>query len=445
MAALGAALAVGNPAPYSAVVRLPDQGIHLASASPERFLSRDGRRVWSSPIKGTAPKPEMLTEKDRAENLMIVDLVRNDLGRVCEYGTVEVPALWSVEHHPGLVHLVSTVEGRLRRDHGWADAIDATFPPGSVTGTPKLAALEGDPPRSSLFPGLSTAALWAGSTPTGAAGDLNVAIRTFWIEAGRLHLGTGGAITWDSDAAGEWAETELKARRLLDVASPRTGGGRAVDVVGQLWIDGDLQPAAEATVSAVDHGVTVGDGVFETMKVVRGRAVRTAPPPREATDLRRAHCRLPVPFEDEVLAQAVAEVIAANPDAGRVRSTLTGGPGPLGSDRGAHPPTTIVAAAPLVPWEPRTSIVVVPWKRNEHGALAGVKSTSYAENVIALEFARDRGASEAIFANTSGQLCEGTGTEHLRRCRGSPGDSPSLLRLPGRHHTPAPARAGRGG
>jgi branched-chain amino acid aminotransferase len=103
-------------------------------------------------------------------------------------------------------------------------------------------------------------------------------------------------------------------------------------------------------------------------------------------------------------------VIDANSGAGRIRITLTGGPGPLGSSRGAHPATTIVAAAELTPWDPTASVVVGPWLRNERSALAGVKSTSYAENVIALEYAHERGASETLFANTAGNLCEGTGT-----------------------------------
>jgi para-aminobenzoate synthetase component 1 len=218
IAALGAALAEGNPAPYSAVVRLPSLGCEVASASPERFLWRDGDIVRSSPIKGTAPVEAGLTEKDRAENLMIVDLVRNDLGRVCEWGSVHVPALFAVEHHPGLVHLVSTVEGRLRPGLGWADAIDATFPPGSVTGAPKLAALDViaqlEPEPRGVYCG---AVGWVDADA--GQGDLNVAIRTFWVEEGQLHLGTGGGITWDSEPDDEWEETELKARRLLQVAS----------------------------------------------------------------------------------------------------------------------------------------------------------------------------------------------------------------------------------
>src|SRR5438093_787630 len=218
VAALGAALAMGNPAPYSAVVRLPSAGVHVASASPERFLRREGDVVESRPIKGTAPAPDAFPAKDRAENVMIVDLVRNDLGRVCEYGSVSVPGLCEVERHPGLVHLVSTVRGRLRRDSGWPELVAATFPPGSVTGAPKLAALDVIGRLEPVPRGVYCGAVgWVDADAR--RGDLNVAIRTFWIEGGALHVGTGGAITWDSTPAGEWQETELKARRLLAVAS----------------------------------------------------------------------------------------------------------------------------------------------------------------------------------------------------------------------------------
>jgi para-aminobenzoate synthetase component 1 len=218
VAALGAALGAGNPAPYAAVVRVPSVGCHVASASPERFLHRDGRTVTSSPIKGTATSADAFLPKDRAENVMIVDLVRNDLGRVCEWGSVAVPALCAVEQHPGLVHLVSTVTGRLRDGVGWPEVIAATFPPGSVTGAPKLAALDVIAKLETAPRGVYCGAIgWVDADR--AQGDLNVAIRTFWIEDARLHLGTGGAVTWDSTPEGEWAETDLKARRLLAVAS----------------------------------------------------------------------------------------------------------------------------------------------------------------------------------------------------------------------------------
>jgi para-aminobenzoate synthetase component 1 len=214
---LGGVLRVGNPAPYSAVVRIPG-AVELASASPELFLRRDGSVVESRPIKGTAAPGVEFSAKDRAENVMIVDLVRNDLGRVCEYGSVSVPALCAVERHPGLDHLVSTVRGRLRPSVGWASLLEATFPPGSVTGAPKLAALDMirklEPVRRGPYCG--TVGWIDGDRQVG---ELNVAIRTFWLEDGRLHLGTGGAVTWDSTPDGEWAETELKASRLLALAS----------------------------------------------------------------------------------------------------------------------------------------------------------------------------------------------------------------------------------
>lgn len=216
--ALGAALAEGNPAPFSAVVSLPEHGLAVASASPERFLSRDGSKVWSSPIKGTSATRSGFTPKDEAENVMIVDLVRNDLGRVCEWGSVEVPELLSVEAHPGLFHLVSTVSGRLREGVGWHDVAQATFPPGSITGAPKIASCEIIDRLETEPRGVYCGAIgWVDADRV--EGDLNVAIRSFWIEDGELNFGTGGGITWDSDPTGEWEESQLKAHTLLRVAA----------------------------------------------------------------------------------------------------------------------------------------------------------------------------------------------------------------------------------
>jgi para-aminobenzoate synthetase component 1 len=131
---------------------------------------------------------------------------------------VTVPALCAVEAHPGLVHLVSTVTGRLRPGVGWGELIGAVFPPGSVTGAPKLAALDHIARLEPVPRGVYCGAIgWVDADRS--QGDLNVAIRTFWIEDGQLHLGSGGGITWDSTPDGEWAEAELKARRLLAVAS----------------------------------------------------------------------------------------------------------------------------------------------------------------------------------------------------------------------------------
>ena len=222
MLALGAHLARGNPAPYAATIELPDHGVQLVSASPELFLSVDGRIVRSSPIKGTTAPGVAFSVKDRAENIMIVDRVRNDLGRVCEPGTVTVPDLLRTEPHPGLTHLVSTVEGRLRPDSDWSTLLDATFPAGSVTGAPKIAAMSAIDELETVERGIYCGAIgWVDADRS--IGELNVAIRTFWVDRGELCFGTGGAITWDSTPEGEWAETELKAARLIDLASGTPG------------------------------------------------------------------------------------------------------------------------------------------------------------------------------------------------------------------------------
>ncbi|WP_309484271.1 chorismate-binding protein [Streptomyces himalayensis] len=218
--ALTSLLARGNPAPYAGTIRLPGHGVEIASASPELFLRRDGRIVESGPIKGTGRTEADLLDKDHAENVMIVDLVRNDLGRVCETGSVTVPDLCVVEKHPGLVHLVSTVRGELREDAGWPELLDATFPPGSVTGAPKSSALRIIEELETALRGPYCGGIGWVDADRGT-GELAVGIRTFWIDrtAGVLRFGTGAGITWGSDPEREWEETELKASRLLAVAS----------------------------------------------------------------------------------------------------------------------------------------------------------------------------------------------------------------------------------
>ncbi|MEV0040742.1 chorismate-binding protein [Streptomyces sp. NPDC050804] len=221
--ALTSLLARDNPAPYAGTIRLPSHGVEIATASPELFLRRDGGTVESGPIKGTGRTAADLLEKDYAENVMIVDLVRNDLGRVCATGSVTVPALCAVEPHPGLVHLVSTVSGELAEKAGWPDLLTATFPPGSVTGAPKSSALKiieelETAPRGPYCGGIG----WVDADR--GTGALAVGIRTFWIDRATapgpvLRFGAGAGITWGSDPEGEWEETELKASRLLAIAS----------------------------------------------------------------------------------------------------------------------------------------------------------------------------------------------------------------------------------
>jgi len=177
----------------------------------------------------------------------------------------------------------------------------------------------------------------------------------------------------------------------------------------KIWLDGGLQDSESARVSVFDHGLTVGDGVFETVKAVDGRPFALT---RHLDRLARSASGLglPEPDRDEVR-KACAAVLDANPmPLGRLRITYTGGHGPLGSDRGEHGPTLVVALGESGRRPDSTAVITVPWTRNERGALTGLKTTSYAENVVALARAREQGGSEALFANTVGQLCEGTGS-----------------------------------
>lgn len=212
-----------TPAPYAAFIETGEG--EVISASPEGFLSVRGRHVETRPIKGTTPRggtPDedralreglLASEKDRAENVIIVDLLRSDLSRVCEDGSVEVSDLLALETHPTVHHLVSTVRGQLREGVGPVDLLRATFPGGSVTGAPKIRAMEILRELEPVRRGVYTGAL--GILGFGGDMELSIPIRTAVRRDGRIHYGTGGGITLASDPEEEWRETEDKARAFL--------------------------------------------------------------------------------------------------------------------------------------------------------------------------------------------------------------------------------------
>jgi para-aminobenzoate synthetase component 1 len=202
-----------NPAPYASYFEIPN--LNIASASPELFLERSGKRVKTSPIKGTQVLGSSeFGVKDRSENIMIVDLMRNDLGMICQSGTVEVTKLLYSQDHPGLQHLVSDVEGDLIQAIGWKEIFQAISPPGSVSGAPKSSALsviaEHEKQRGPYCGILG----WV----EGDQAQLSVAIRIFWKDE-KINFGTGAGITFSSQSAAEWEETELKASRLMKIAA----------------------------------------------------------------------------------------------------------------------------------------------------------------------------------------------------------------------------------
>lgn len=212
-----------NPAPFASYLNLP--GVVIVSASPERFLKVQSDQVETRPIKGTRPRGKDFVEderlarelvhsaKDHAENLMIVDLERNDLGRVCRYGTVKVTEMAILETFPTVFHLTSTVIGRLRRGKSNIDLLKATFPGGSITGAPKVRAMEIidelEPTRRSIYTGS------IGYLSFDEDMDVNIVIRTFLIKEGKAYFQAGGGIIYDSDPEAEYVETLDKARALI--------------------------------------------------------------------------------------------------------------------------------------------------------------------------------------------------------------------------------------
>ena len=223
-----------SPAPFAAYLELPE--VTIASSSPERFVSLDRRgRVESRPIKGTRrrgaseeedallAKELERSQKDRAENLMIVDLVRNDLGRVCRTGSVRVPELMAIEQYATVFQMVSTVRGMLRNDCDVADLLRATFPPGSMTGAPKIAAMKIidriEPVRRGIYSGA------IGYFDVMGGLDLSVVIRTLLVRDGHIHMHSGGAVVSDSDPMGEYRESVDKIRALLAAVACVESGG----------------------------------------------------------------------------------------------------------------------------------------------------------------------------------------------------------------------------
>lgn len=176
-----------------------------------------------------------------------------------------------------------------------------------------------------------------------------------------------------------------------------------------VWISGELLKASDASINAFDHSITVGDGVFEAIEAQDGVPFALK---RHLARMRRSAEAMHIRpgLSDEQITDAVEQVLAHSPTDRLIRLTVTAGPGPLGSGRGDGPATVIVATTPGPSWPQTTDVITVEWARNDQGALTGVKSTSYAENVLALRRALEAGATEAIFPNTRGNLCEGTGS-----------------------------------
>ncbi|RJQ84919.1 MAG: aminodeoxychorismate synthase component I [Desulfobacteraceae bacterium] len=267
-----------NPAPFFAFVQGGDH--QIVSTSPERFLLQSGRRVESRPIKGTRPRGRTAAEdaamgrelaespKDDAELSMIVDLLRNDLGKVCRAGSVRVAEHKRLEAYQNVYHLVSIVEGELDAGQTSVDLIRAAFPGGSITGCPKVRAMEIidelEPCRRHVYCGS------IGYIGFDDRMDLSIAIRTAAVTGETLCFSVGGGIVFDSDPRAEYEETLQKGRTLA--AACEEGKARESGPPAMLWCNGRMQPAAAAAVGVGDQGLLYGYGFFETIRVDEGRA-----------------------------------------------------------------------------------------------------------------------------------------------------------------------------
>ncbi|HLP03205.1 MAG TPA: aminodeoxychorismate synthase component I [Opitutaceae bacterium] len=426
-------LRAASPAPFAAYLNGGD--FQVLSSSPERFLRIAGREIETRPIKGTRPrgatpeddalrKAELLaSEKDRAELLMIVDLERNDLGRVCETGSVRVDDLWRLETHPTVHHLVATVSGRLRPECDALDAVRAAFPGGSITGAPKVRATQIIGELETVRRGVYTGAIgWIGFD---GDCDLNIAIRTIVCSDGRAYYQVGGGVVWDSEAENEFQETLDKGRAMraaLVGASPSMSQGHNFQ---RFAIRGDeLIEAAELRVSPLGDGFMFAYGLFETIRALDGRpAFLDRHVARLQVGARRLGLELPtdVPEWRERLVRLAHANGLGDGSFKLVRFRDLAGATEFAVSRGGGYGSAQYARGfrvRLVP-EPRA------------GGVLGVKSLAYLENLLARRAVQSDGFDEVVFADAAGVLVEGAATNVFAVVGGRVFTTPLGAILPG--------------
>ncbi|MFP3980894.1 MAG: aminodeoxychorismate synthase component I [Desulfobacterales bacterium] len=424
--ALFAELFSAAPAAFYAYVHAGDHWI--VSTSPERFLKQRQDLVETRPIKGTRPRGTdrdadqamaaqlKNSSKDDAELSMIVDLMRNDLGRVCAGGSVEVAEHRRLEAYHNVFHLVSIVRGRLAQGRDSVDLLRAAFPGGSVTGCPRIRAMEIidelEPCRRHVYTGS------IGYIGFHQTMDLSIAIRTAVIENGRMRFSVGGGVVYDSDPAEEYEETLHKGRSVMGVFE---GRGTAPDREDRIWINGMVVPASRAHVPVTDPGLQYGYGFFETIRVERGRPHLLASHLRRFYQSWQALFKAPVP--DLTWQSVICQVIAENNlGGGLCMAKLMAFAAP-----DSRQPHLVVTAAPYVHrleqlGKPVLDLAVYPHPRQT--PLAAHKTLNYLYYFLAGRWARENGADEAVVCNPDGTISE-TNTANLLIFQGNTVISPA--------------------
>jgi len=410
-----------NPAPFFAFMHAGDH--QLVSTSPERFLKLVDRRVETRPIKGTRPRRSDPREdramraaletstKDDAELSMIVDLLRNDIGRVCQGGSVRVTAHKTLEAYENVYHLVSIVEGELAGGRDGIDLIRAAFPGGSITGCPKIRSMEIidelEPDRRHLYTGSM------GYVSFHETLDLSIAIRTAVIHRERMAFSVGGGIVYDSDPADEYEETLHKGRTLVKVCAECAPLDLAPDMV---WLDGRFCRAQDACLPVGDEGVRYGCGFFETIRADMGRVPLLARHQQRWEKSWRALLGGPLP---DVTWEAVIQQLLEHNRLTRARAVvrLTATRGQSSTPPGYH---LFVTAQP---YRHRLEVLDAPglklftYPEPRQTPLADHKTLNYLYYRQAGQWAQARGADEAVIINPDGTLSE-TNTANLLAIRG---------------------------
>ncbi len=424
------------PAPFYAYIHAGDHWI--VSTSPERFLLQQGQYVETRPIKGTRPRgntPEedlamgqalQKSQKDDAELSMIVDLMRNDLGRVCEGGSVRVIEHKRLEAYQNVFHLVSIVAGKLMQDKTSVDLIRAAFPGGSITGCPRIRSMEIidelEPVRRHVY--------------TGAIGyisfhdtlNLSIAIRTATICRNRIFFSVGGGVVYDSDPEDEYHETLHKGRSLMGVLRSDSS---IFEEKQYVWHNGVLKPASKAMVSVFDLGVQYGYGFFETIRVNRGNIHYLEDHIRRFYSAWDHLFKTPTPdLTWEEIIRLVIEKNRLNETTAAVKIMATYGD----ADSVLPKHSLMVSARPYAPRpaiETKGGLDAAVYPHPRQTPLAAHKTLNYLYYYLAGQWARSMGADEALILNPDGSVSETHTANILMIKDGCVIQPKSLAALPG--------------
>ena len=423
-----------NPAPFFSYIQAGDH--QIVSTSPERFISQTGARVEARPIKGTRPRGKTPEEdrklrlelkesrKDDAELSMIVDLLRNDIGKVCNGGSVRVSEHKRLEAYQNVYHLVSVVEGTLQRKKDTVDLIKATFPGGSITGCPKIRTMEIidelEPSRRHIYTGS------IGYLSFHETMDLSIAIRTATIHNGRIIFSVGGGIVFDSDPEDEFQETLHKGQTLTAVFGGKT---HASPVRNFVWLNGILEPVEEAHIPITDLGIQYGYGFFETLRVERGTPrYLAAHMARFNNTWRHLFGNGPPDITWEAVINQVIAHNNLNEDIAAVRITATRG----NRDTPPYSPSLMVVSRPYIPrlaGRESPGMHLGQYPESRQTPLADHKTLNYLYYLLAGKWAKAQELDEAIISNPGGTVSE-TNTANILLIKGQTviqPESPNVL------------------